>query len=166
MFSRMDQVKLVKDNQNFKKPSPTNFTWSILEHNDPKQKLEIRSSGAHFELSRTRIEFYKIVNICACLRLHAQKNTVGRFFIIFLIFFFIIIFSLSRAYGTLKQYLVRFIYTQAITENSFFTIEIIYEDLKINETRSLRTIEITHFLRLTFGGAFTAQSNIAKIVTD
>ena len=76
MFSRMDQVKLAKDNQDFKQLSPTNFTWSILENNDPKQKLEIRSSGTHFELSRTRIElFYKIVNICACLRLHAQKNT-------------------------------------------------------------------------------------------
>ena len=101
MFSRMDQVKLAKDNQDFKKLSPTNFTWSILEHNDPKQKLEIRSSGAHFELSRTRIElFYKIVNICACLRLHAQKNTVGRFFIIFLIFFYHYFFFIKSIWNT------------------------------------------------------------------
>ena len=59
MFSRMDQVKLVKDNQNFKKLSPTNFTWSILEHNDPKQKLEIRSSGAHLNSAELELSFTK-----------------------------------------------------------------------------------------------------------
>ena len=46
--------------------------------------------------------------------LHAQKITVGKIF--FLHSFFHYYFSIQIAYGTLKQNLVKFIYTEVINQ--------------------------------------------------
>ena len=46
-----------------------------------------------------------------CLGLQAQKNWTGR---IFFLLFQSLFFSIKRAHGTMKQDLVKFIYTQVI----------------------------------------------------